>query len=104
MTNEELVQRFETLTKEMVLVMKAKNNDYSSKKDPLQNLRRHGSYGVVVRMDDKIARLNSFYNPEERKSMLVPGETKKDTAIDLANYALLCFILDEENDAQIKKA
>lgn len=92
MQTAEFIAKFEELTKKMIAIMKAKNNDYAGKDDPLKNLRRHGPYGIVVRMDDKICRLDSFLNPALQMKIQVLDEKLEDTALDLANYALLLVI------------
>jgi len=102
MKPEALVQRFEQLTQKMIEIMKAKNNDYSGGRDALKNFRRHGPYGIVVRMDDKLSRLDSFYNPEEKVELQVKAETADDTAMDLANYALLLIVTAEDERAKVE--
>jgi hypothetical protein len=96
MTTEKFIEEFETLAKKMVATVRAKNNDYAGKRDPFKNFRRHGEYGIVVRMDDKIARLDSFFNPKEGVDQMVGNETIEDTALDLANYALLLVLTHRE--------
>jgi hypothetical protein len=49
--------------------------------------------GCAVRIGDKFSRLMSFLKQEELK---VKDESIRDTLIDLANYALICAILYEE--------
>lgn len=95
MTSEEFVAKFETLTKEMIEKMKAKNNDYAGKRDPLKNLRRHGTYGIIVRLDDKLSRLDSFLNPAEGVKQMVKDESIRDTFMDAATYNLLGIIMRE---------
>ena len=62
-----------------------KNADYAGADDPLKNFRRHGSYGVVVRLDDKICRLATLL--ENRKvgiASQVSDESLADTCDDVA--------------------
>lgn len=94
------VKRFEDILTEMIVTMKAKNNDYARGGDPFKNLRRHEEYGIVVRLDDKIARLDSFFNPKNSRTLAVKNESIVDTAKDTANYAVLLIMLHEELEAQ----
>lgn len=94
MNNAELCNEFEKLTKEMVSTMRAKNHDYSKGDDPFKNLRRHGVYGIVVRMDDKLARLDTMTNPKYGEPVMqVKDESFDDTAKDIAVYSLLSILL-----------
>ena len=68
-----------------------KNNDYASDDDPFRNFKAFEELGILVRMNDKFARLrNALY---DRKDMAVSSETVEDTILDLATYAvlLLCY-------------
>ena len=73
--------------------MKRKNSDYATSDDPLANFRRHGPYGMVVRMDDKMSRLDTFIKIGKLE---VTEESCQDTLDDLLNYAvLLSYYLEE---------
>lgn len=100
MNSQQFVKRFEEILTEMIETMKAKNNDYARGSDPFKNLRRHEEYGIVVRLDDKIARLDSFFNPKNSRTLAVKNESIVDTAKDTANYAVLLIMLHEELEAQ----
>jgi hypothetical protein len=67
-------------------ISRKKSMDYSDGSDPYLNFRRHGAYGIVVRMDDKLARLNTFV---KRGTFEVNDESLEDTLIDLLNYTIL---------------
>ena len=86
--------KFYKLLDEMADLHSRKNADYTGKDDPLANLREFGWKGVVVRISDKYFRLKNFAKHEKLE---VKDETIKDTLLDLANYALLCLILYEED-------
>lgn len=78
-------------------IMKKKNNDYCGPEvgvDPLFNFRRHGLLGMLVRMDDKMSRLNTFV----RTGVLqVEDEDLEGTLLDLQNYCtLFAFWVDED--------
>lgn len=55
-----------------------KHNDYGT-----ENLDKHGLYGIIVRMDDKLARLNNL-----QKSEAMVDESIEDTLMDIAGYAI----------------
>jgi hypothetical protein len=66
-------------------VMMVRNADYIGKSgDPFRNLRRHGLQGIVVRLSDKLARLESV-----AEGQLLKSEGARDTVIDIINYAIL---------------
>lgn len=71
----------------MVEITRKKNSDYcKSDSDAFGNFRRRGELGFLVRMDDKLSRLESFI---EKGSYQVADESFEDTCLDLANYAIL---------------
>jgi|TARA_B100002003_G_scaffold243068_1_gene266984 NTP pyrophosphatase (non-canonical NTP hydrolase) len=90
---------FYTLLDEMKEVHNAKRHDYADKADVFKNFRLSEMGGIpawkgcAVRIGDKFSRLMSFLKQEELK---VKDESIRDTLIDLANYALICAILYEE--------
>ena len=100
MTREEMFDQFETLTCRMLAMMKAKNNDYTAGADPFRNFNRHGEYGIIVRMGDKMSRLESFTDPARQVLAKVKDESFEDTAVDLANYALLLILLRRKNEQE----
>lgn len=61
-----------------------KHHDYGTK-----NLLRHGLFGILVRIDDKSARLNNLLN----KDIMVRDESIEDTFIDLAGYAIQAILM-----------
>lgn len=84
----------------MQKVYEAKDDDYSSSGLPMGNLRKCEDAGIeawrgcIVRMGDKISRLENFLNKHQYKV----DEKAEDTIIDLANYSILCAcLLNEEN-------
>ena len=93
---------FYELLDEMKEVHNAKRHDYANKADVFKNFRLSEMGGIpawkgcAVRIGDKFSRLMSFLKQEELK---VKDESIRDTLIDLANYALICAILyDEEKE------
>ena len=66
-----------------------KNQDYG---DAFAN---YGVIGVLVRMGDKIARLQSI---STKSVSLVDSESLRDTLIDLHNYSAMAIMLLDEDD------
>ena len=91
--------RFYELLDEIAELHSAKNHDYAGEGDPLRNLRaceRMGMepwIGVLVRLQDKASRLESFVKQGQLK---VKNESLVDTLMDNAVYSLLGIILFEE--------
>lgn len=85
---------------DMQKVYEAKDNDYSSTGLPMGNLRKCEDAGIeawrgcIVRMGDKISRLENFLGNVEYQV----DEKAEDTIIDLANYAILTSCLIKEID------
>lgn len=82
----------------MQKVYEAKDNDYSSNGLPMGNLRKCEDAGIeawrgcLVRMGDKISRLENFINSHE----YMVDEKAEDTILDLANYSILMSCLLKE--------
>lgn len=68
-------------------LFKRKNADYGDA------FAEYGSIGVLVRMGDKIKRLQSITN---KQVVLVNDEQIRDTLIDLHNYAAMAIMLLDE--------
>lgn len=89
--------RFIELLDEMKRIHLAKDHDYAGAV-PFRNLKKSAEFGVepwlgaMVRMSDKWSRLEQLAT----KDPAVVEESFEDTLIDLANYALICYILREE--------
>ncbi len=83
----------------MQTVYEAKDNDYSATGLPMGNLRKCEDAGIdawrgcLVRIGDKMSRLENFLNEKDYK---VVSEKAEDTIVDLANYAILMSCLVEE--------
>lgn len=83
---DRLFRLHDEVTKSAKGLMRKKNEDYGRAEDPLFNFRRHGLKGMVVRMDDKMCRLDNFI---DKGSFAVEDENVEDVARDLINYAVL---------------
>jgi hypothetical protein len=91
MTNN-TVKRVEQMMKvqaEGLELFERKNQDYG---DAFAN---YGVIGVLVRMGDKIARLQSI---STKSVSLVDSESLRDTLIDLHNYSAMAIMLLDEDD------
>ena len=84
------VSQMQLIQKESLELFKRKNQDYG---DAFAN---YGAVGVLIRMGDKIARLQSITN---KSVSLINSESLRDTLIDLHNYsAMAIMLLDEDED------
>ena len=89
-TNLSRVSQMRLVQDEGLELFKRKNQDYG---DAFAN---YGVLGVLVRMGDKIARLQSI---SKKSVSLVNSESLRDTLIDLHNYsAMAIMLLDEDED------
>ena len=69
-------------------ILAAKGDDYGD-----DNLCRHGMKGIVVRIDDKIARLDNLIVNRENPAV---DESIEDTLMDIAGYAINAIRLIRE--------
>jgi hypothetical protein len=81
------VEQMETVQNEGLELFKKKNKDYGDA------FAEYGVVGVLVRMGDKIKRLQ---NIEKNKITLVNDENMRDTLIDLHNYSAMAIMLLDE--------
>jgi len=89
------VSQMQLIQSEGLELFKRKNQDYG---DAFAN---YGVVGVLVRMGDKIARLQSI---STKSVSLVDTESLRDTLIDLHNYsAMAIMLLDEDEDEDEEK-
>ena len=86
--NVDRVSQMEKVQNEGLELFKKKNTDYG---DAFAN---YGVVGVLVRMGDKIARLQSITT---NSVSLVNTESLRDTLIDLHNYAAMAIMLLDED-------
>lgn len=78
--------------KHLVSVYEAKNSDYGNSFEECCN--KFGLVSAVVRMNDKINRINSLYDKRDMKV----NESLVDTLLDLANYAVMTAVWMNNND------
>ena len=90
---------FDMILEEMKAIRRKKRQDYSNPYvDPegtgLANLLKQGWEGVVVRMQDKMDRLNGFAVQSIVEGRPKPAnESVEDAFLDAANYAVLGLML-----------
>jgi stalled ribosome alternative rescue factor ArfA len=90
---------FYKLLDQMADLHSKKNHDYSGSDNPLRNFKKCKAMGfspfagVIIRMTDKWARLESFM---KQGVMAVNSETVEDTLMDNAIYSLLAILLYRE--------
>ena len=87
------LDKYKEIQEEALELFTKKNTDYGD------GFKNYGTIGVLVRMGDKINRLQSITNTSVN---LVKTESLRDTLIDLHNYAALAIIcLDEKSPYEI---
>lgn len=77
----EVVTDHHVIATEIATLLDAKRADYGA-----DNIRKFGSLGVLIRVSDKVERL---INLQDKKTNF---ETKEDTWLDIAGYAMLALI------------
>tara|TARA_B100001057_G_scaffold424925_1_gene447987 strand:- start:76 stop:345 length:270 start_codon:yes stop_codon:yes gene_type:complete len=85
--SESMIERFENVQKEGLELFERKNKDYGNA------FADYGPVGVLVRMGDKIRRLQSISNSGIQ---LVNDESLRDTLIDLHNYSAMAILLMDD--------
>lgn len=92
MSNERVLQMVK-VQQEGLELFKKKNQDYGDA------FASYGVVGVLVRMGDKISRLQSITT---KQISLIDTESLRDTLIDLHNYSGMAIMLLDE-DKKVKK-
>jgi hypothetical protein len=84
------IEQMIKVQQEGLQLFKKKNTDYGDA------FAEYGPIGVLMRMGDKIKRLQ---NIEKTQITMVSDEQLRDTLIDLHNYAAMAImLLDEDED------
>lgn len=82
--------------KELQGIFVKKNTDYGNSFE--ESLEKHGLIAAIVRMEDKMSRLNTL----SKNEALVKDESIIDTLKDLSNYALMTAVwLEQDGDVKI---
>ena len=85
------VAQMKAIQSEALALFERKNTDYGDA------FATYGPVGVLVRMGDKIARLQSI---SKNGVTLVDSESLRDTLIDLHNYAAMAVMLIDEGNGR----
>nr|DAK11265.1 MAG TPA: Nucleotide modification associated domain 1 [Caudoviricetes sp.] len=89
-------QKMHDAHKELQEIFVKKNTDYGNSFE--ESLEKHGLIAAIVRMEDKISRLNTL----SKNEALVKDESIIDTLKDLSNYALMTAVwLEQDEDVKI---
>ena len=91
-TKPENVEEFRKITHNMTQTYSAKNHDYGNSFD--LSLDKFGLVASVVRIGDKMNRIESLINKEAR----VKDESIKDTLLDMANYCIMTVMWINKNN------
>lgn len=83
-SNTDYTNDFIKVQQEGLELFTKKNKDYGNA------FEKYGTIGVLVRMGDKIQRLQSITN---NSITMVDDESLRDTLIDLQNYSTLAIML-----------
>ena len=83
------VKQLDVIQLEARSLFEKKNSDYGDA------FATYGPVGVLVRIGDKIQRLQSI---DKKGITLVEDEKLRDTLIDLHNYAAMAIMLMDETD------
>lgn len=84
----EWTSKYKSIHKEAFELFEKKNSDYGDA------FAEYGIIGVLVRMGDKIKRLQTI---EKNKIILTSDERMRDTLMDLHNYSAMALMLLERN-------
>ena len=89
------VEQMKNIQEESLELFKKKNQDYG---DAFAN---YGPIGVLVRLGDKISRLQSI---TKSQITLINSESLRDTLIDLHNYSAMAIMLLDEKKQTTSRA
>jgi hypothetical protein len=83
---DRLLRLHDELCSEAKRIMRKKNADYGRDTDPWFNFRRHGPKGILVRIDDKLCRMDNFV-----ETGTLEAESLRDAILDNLNYHILLY-------------
>jgi len=95
MTPCERDSKIEAMFEDDLALLKKKGADYSGTVDAMANFRDFGFFGIVVRLNDKMARLRTLAHGG---ASMVNNESIIDTLRDLRNYSYLAQIMYVEEN------
>lgn len=90
MTKED---QFKAITEDMLKTFVAKNSDYGNSFE--ESCDNFGIVAAVVRMNDKMNRINHLY---DNTKVARVDEKLEDTLLDLANYCILTVMYIKSHD------
>ena len=99
-TRHDLYKLHKKLAHKALSLMSKKNADYAAQNDPYKNFRTFGRFGILVRLSDKLSRLQTF---EERGRFSVKDESVEDTALDILNYVVLYMGYEDDHKTKPNK-
>ena len=88
-------QKMHDAHKELQEIFVKKNADYGNSFE--ESLEKHGLIAAIVRMEDKMSRLNTL----SKQEALVTDESLIDTLKDLSNYALMSAVWLERTKEEV---
>lgn len=91
-------QKMHDAHKELQEIFVKKNTDYGNSFE--ESLEKHGLIAAIVRMEDKMSRLNTL----SKQEALVTDESLIDTLKDLSNYALMSAVWLEGTKKEVSQA
>ena len=97
------MSKFHDIIAQIVALHDQKQKDYGKDDDPFANVRAAedfglpGYVGALIRMNDKMRRLQKFVEKGE-----LANESVEDAFMDLAVYAVIGLILYQENEAKFE--
>jgi hypothetical protein len=103
MKREQLYILHEKLCKQALGLMKLKNQDYAHGEDPFRNFRTstvvgiEPERGILIRLLDKLTRAGNLIDKDPE----VKDEKMEDTILDILNYTILFYAVN--NERKIKK-
>ena len=89
MNSNNRIEQYKAVQEEAIQLFTKKNTDYGDA------FADYGPIGVLVRMGDKIRRLQ---NISKNNVTLVKNESIRDTLIDLHNYSAMAIMLLDEKE------
>lgn len=92
MSNKHRVEQLTKIQLEARELFEKKNTDYGD------SFADYGPVGVIIRMGDKIKRLQSI---SKNGVNLIEDEGIRDTLIDLHNYSAMAIMLIDEDQQQV---
>lgn len=98
MTRDELFSTHKRLCDSALELMRSKNQDYAQGDDPFKNFRSASVVGVspdrgiLIRLLDKLSRAGNLIE----KPPAVTEERMEDTVLDIINYAILFYSVNDE--------